>query len=218
MTYNLSLKRLDPSIEDPTKLNHVSLSKICFAGAVGGLASWIVSAPSELIKCHTQLQPTTKSSWRTLKHVWGSQGVRGLYLGGNATILRDSVGYSFYFSSYELCKRLFASKHANPASDATDLEVLVSGGTAGIITWASIYPLDVIKTRIQAEGLCVARSHQEELGRGKTVAMAKSIFIKEGSMAFYRGLIVCSVRAFFVNAVQVVPPLPNSLRLLTSLW
>ena len=207
MTYNLLLKKLDASITDPTKLHHVSLSKIWFAGAVGGLASWVVSAPTELIKCRTQLHDRSKTSWRTFKHVWRSQRVRGLYVGGTATIFRDSVGYGFYFSSYELCRRLFASRHATPESNAADLDVLVSGGIAGIITWASVYPLDVIKTRIQAEGLHVGRFHHNRLARGKTVAIAKSIFIREGLMAFYRGLIVCSVRAFFVNAVQVVPPL-----------
>jgi solute carrier family 25 carnitine/acylcarnitine transporter 20/29 len=29
--------------------------------------------------------------------------------------------------------------------------VLVAGGIAGCVTWASVYPLDVVKTRVQTQ-------------------------------------------------------------------
>jgi solute carrier family 25 (mitochondrial carnitine/acylcarnitine transporter), member 20/29 len=199
------LKMLDHPILDPTKLHHVSLHKIWVAGAVGGLASWVVSAPSELIKCRTQLHRGAKTnSLIAFKHVWERCGLRGLYLGGVVTGVRDSVGYGFYFSSYELCRRLFAFRHATPETHAAEFDVLVSGGIAGIVTWASIYPLDVIKTRIQAEGWKdkpMQRTHSVERG---TLAIAKQLFEREGLRAFYSGLTVCSVRAFFVNAIQVL--------------
>jgi Mitochondrial carrier protein len=199
------LKMLDHSILDPTKLHHVSLPKIWVAGAVGGLASWVVSAPSELIKCRTQLHRGAKTnSLIAFKHVWERRGLRGLYLGGVVTGVRDSVGYGFYFFSYELCRRLFAFRHATPETHAAEFDVLVSGGIAGIVTWVSIYPLDVIKTRIQVEGWKdepMQRSHFVERG---TLAIAKRLFEREGLRAFYSGSTVCSVRAFFVNAIQVL--------------
>jgi solute carrier family 25 (mitochondrial carnitine/acylcarnitine transporter), member 20/29 len=203
MSFNRSLKRLDPSITDPTKLNHVNLSKIWFAGALGGLASWVVSAPSELIKCRTQLHRGSKSnSLVILMHVWKEHGLRGLYLGGPVTSVRDSVGYGFYFSTYELCRRKFASQHPISKSEAADLDVLVSGGIAGIVTWASIYPLDVIKTRIQAEGWKDRWTKRNRFSRN-SFAMGRILFKEEGLQALYRGLTVCSIRAFFVNAIQV---------------
>ena len=36
------------------------------------------------------------------------------------------------------------------ACGASDAAILVAGGVAGCVTWASVYPLDVIKTRVQA--------------------------------------------------------------------
>ncbi len=210
MSYNRSLKTLVPSITDPTNLHHVGLTNIWFAGAVGGLLSWVVSAPSELIKCRTQLHEGSKmNSWTTCMTVWQSHGVQGLYLGGVTTILRDSIGYAFYFSSYELCRRLFAHRRLKSDSSARDFDILVSGGIAGIITWASIYPLDVIKTRIQAEGWQIGQTDKHQFSRSSTVVMARKIFMAEGIVAFYRGLAVCSVRAFFVNAIQVVLLLPQ---------
>lgn len=35
--------------------------------------------------------------------------------------------------------------------------------------------------------------------------MARAVYRAEGLQAFYRGLGVCSIRAFIVNAVQVCP-------------
>lgn len=202
-TYNRSLKILDPSIINPTDLHRVSLYNLWFAGAIGGLSTWVVSAPSELIKCRTQLHEGTQtSSLRIFKKIWKQRGLRGLYLGGLVTSIRDSVGYGFYFSSYELCRRLFASHHFTSDYLAADFDVLVSGGIAGIVTWASIYPLDVVKTRFQAEGRRDREAQKVPPVKGSSAAVARSILNGEGVRAFYSGLTVCSVRAFFVNAIQ----------------
>ena len=206
VTYNRALKLLEPSIFDSTKLAGVGLSKIWLAGALGGLASWVVSAPSEVIKCRAQLATDgSQSSYSVFRQIWKSQGLKGLYLGGIVTSLRDSIGYGFYFWSYELSKRLLLSRQADPFANATTVDVLISGGIAGVVTWASIYPLDMIKTRIQApplspeDGPLLAESNS----RKSMVAIARETYRKEGLVAFYRGLGVCSIRAFIVNAVQV---------------
>lgn len=95
VSYNRSLKLLDPSVEDLTSLSGVNLSKIWIAGAAGGLATWVVSAPTELIKCRAQMSANGNSSWTIAKEVWRSTGVRGLYCGGSVTSIRDAVGYGF---------------------------------------------------------------------------------------------------------------------------
>lgn len=96
VAYNRTLKALDPSISDPTSIDEVSLTKIWLAGATGGMASWIVSSPTELIKCRAQLsQDRNTSSWSIVRDVIRTNGVRGLYFGGLITSIRDSVGYGF---------------------------------------------------------------------------------------------------------------------------
>jgi solute carrier family 25 (mitochondrial carnitine/acylcarnitine transporter), member 20/29 len=181
------------------------LRDIWIAGGVGGVASWIVSAPSELIKCRTQFQSGGKmDSLRVFREVWKQHGIRGLYLGGAITSVRDSVGYGFYFSSYELSRRLIDIGQTACEVNVGEMDVLVSGGIAGIITWASIYPLDVIKTRIQTQSWAngpVQRSQSRTKG---TVMFAKQTLQQAGIQGFYKGLMVCSVRAFFVNAIQVI--------------
>lgn len=204
------MKLLEPSIFDPTKLAGVDLSKIWLAGALGGLASWVVSAPSELIKCRAQLCVGGQtSSFSIAKSILQKDGLKGLYFGGVVTSLRDSIGYGFYFWSYELTKRLLLSRQHDPFLEASTMDVLMSGGIAGVITWASIYPLDVIKTRLQAQDSGAAHGHEssallESSARRKgAMQIAREVFRTEGVRALYQGLGICSVRAFIVNAVQV---------------
>ncbi|KAF1809438.1 solute carrier family 25 protein [Eremomyces bilateralis CBS 781.70] len=192
------------------------------AGAVAGLATFVVSTPTELVKCRVQVardgervsggreergRPT--SSWGVAREVLVREGVRGLYFGGMVTAVRDAVGYGFYFWSYELSRRAWASEQ-DTGSD-TAFQVLVCGGLAGIITWASIFPLDVIKTRVQTQILeahvageagALLQDRPTVKRRLGALEIAKIAYREEGMAVFFRGLGICSVRAFIVNAVQ----------------
>jgi solute carrier family 25 carnitine/acylcarnitine transporter 20/29 len=183
------------------------------AGAIGGLATFVVSTPTELIKCRAQVSSSasTASSWTNTKDIIRAEGLRGLYFGGVVTALRDSVGYGFYFWSYELGTRIMKSKFENevPSAAQEATQVLLCGGLAGVVTWASIFPLDVIKTRVQTQAFIsrpdteseplVANTPRQRLG---ALEVAKSAYKAEGWSVFFRGLGICSIRAFIVNAAQ----------------
>ncbi|KAG9190390.1 hypothetical protein G6011_08478 [Alternaria panax] len=205
MTYNRTLSLLSDSPTSPT-----NFSKVFLAGATGGLASFIVSAPTELVKCRAQVATSaTTTSWSVARDVWRAEGIRGLYYGGGITSVRDAVGYGFYFWSYELSKQAWSSP--DDSDRETAMKVLLCGGLAGVITWASIFPLDVIKTRLQTQILHPPVRDGEQsvlLGaevprtRLSSVEIAKQAYRTEGAGVFFRGLGICSIRAFVVNAVQ----------------
>lgn len=179
------------------------------AGCVGGLTTWAVSAPTELIKCRAQVQTTRaphQSSLAIARQVLRTEGVRGLYFGGTVTAVRDSVGYGFYFWSYELSRRWMGRYGGSETAD-----VLLCGGLAGIVTWASIFPLDVVKTKVQTQVLAAESAPLLGAGGDGLEAKAKRLgawqvakeaYREGGARVFFRGLGVCSVRAFIVNAVQ----------------
>lgn len=114
------------------------------------------------------------------------------------------------FWSYELCKRLMTSE--DDGTHQAALKVLLCGGIAGVITWGSVFPLDMVKTRLQAqtihhspvgtapEGQSLLQSQHRTMS---TMQITRETYRTEGVAAFYRGLGVCSIRAFIVNAVQV---------------
>lgn len=177
------------------------------AGAIGGLATWAVSTPTELIKCRAQLATAPTSSWAITRRILQTEGVRGLYFGGAVTALRDSIGYGFYFWSYELGTQWMATSKEDKSLSQEAAKVLLCGGLAGVMTWASIFPLDVIKTRVQAQTLDPASrpllddptKPRRRLG---AMEVAREAYREGGMRVFFRGLTICSVRAFFVNAVQ----------------
>lgn len=95
--------------------------------------------------------------------------------------------------------------------------MLLCGGLAGIVTWASIFPLDVVKTRLQAQPLTTTVGNKirevqrkppfsTSLSRQTTFSsldIARDAYRSEGLSVFFRGLGICSIRAFVVNAAQV---------------
>ncbi|KAJ4364287.1 hypothetical protein N0V95_000798 [Ascochyta clinopodiicola] len=91
MTYNRTLTLLSDSPAAPH-----SFAKVFLAGATGGFASFVVSAPTELIKCRAQVSTERHAtSWSIAKQIWMKDGIRGLYYGGGITSIRDAVGYGF---------------------------------------------------------------------------------------------------------------------------
>ena len=93
-------------------------------------------------------------------------------------------------------------------------KVLLCGGLAGVVTWASIFPLDVIKTRVQtqqyqqlplptaAEVAPLLAAESEVPRKVGAIEIARTAYRTEGVGVFFRGLGVCSLRAFIVNAAQ----------------
>ena len=90
MTYNRTLTLFG---DDPAIPNN--LWKVWCAGAVGGLAAFVISAPTELVKCRAQVSAIATSSWSIARDTWKQEGIRGLYYGGGITSVRDAVGYGF---------------------------------------------------------------------------------------------------------------------------
>ncbi|KAK3703054.1 hypothetical protein LTR37_014665 [Vermiconidia calcicola] len=94
VTYNRSLALLNTgNINDWPE--RPSASTIWAAGALGGLAIFFISAPTELVKCRAQVSNPPRSSLAVTKELWRAGGLRGLYLGGGVTSVRDAVGYGF---------------------------------------------------------------------------------------------------------------------------
>jgi solute carrier family 25 carnitine/acylcarnitine transporter 20/29 len=184
------------------------------AGALGGLATWFVSTPTEIVKCRTQISSSpTSNSWIITREILKTEGIRGLYFGGVVTALRDSIGYGWYFWSYELSSRFVVSQMKARGMESRSQEIassLLCGGLAGVVTWTSIFPLDVIKTRVQTQklgenaSLLTGRAPVDwtEHRRLGAMEITRIAYQREGMGVFFRGLTICSARAFIVNAVQ----------------
>ena len=131
----------------------------------------------------------------------GAEGDLGEWriVGSVSWRLRDAgAGLNWLWLLLRSLRRLQAGLlrwRGEEGASGTGTDILLSGGVAGIVTWASIYPLDVVKTRSQVS--------LDNSGRTSSATIARRMLEREGTRSFYRGLGVCSCRAFVVNAIQV---------------
>lgn len=100
-------------------------------------------------------------------------------------LLRDVVSYGVYMLVYEAGLRNLHWNHA--------VTTLVSGGTAGVVSWALITPVDLIKSRIQADDI------KKPVYNG-IVDCAKKSYHAHGLSVFFRGFSMMMLRSFPVNA------------------
>ena len=92
-SYNRSLQLF--GVQDPTNLHDTPLWKIFLGGTCSGIACFVVTTPTEVIKCRAQVT-NHRNSWDIVKELYKAYGgIRGFYLGGSVTGLRDAVGYGF---------------------------------------------------------------------------------------------------------------------------
>lgn len=164
--------------------NPNSLSTHAIAGSAAGALQSFACAPIELVKTRQQLakpgegMPT--GAWSGARHIIRTGGLRALFRGLGITMARDSPAFAIYFTSYEVMTR----------GDQSVARVFTAGGVAGTLSWVLLYPIDVVKSRIQGDAV----------GRysGAWDCFVKSVRA-DGWRCMGRGLGAVTLRAFISN-------------------
>lgn len=165
------------------------------AGAFSGIFTTTIMAPGERIKCLLQIQhgaekPKYAGPVDVVKQLYKEGGIRSIYKGTIATLMRDVPAGGMYFLTYEWLK----DKLGSSASDSTQAKLgktILAGGMAGISNWIVGMPADVIKSRLQTA---------PEGKYSGMVAVFQSLMKEEGIFALYKGIAPVMLRAFPANA------------------
>ncbi|XP_050384521.1 mitochondrial arginine transporter BAC2-like [Argentina anserina] len=188
-SYAILSRVLDTSLstKDPPSYKGVALGGF----GAGALQSLILS-PVELIKIRLQLQTRIQKGPREVaKSIMKAEGFRGLFRGLGITILRDAPAHGLYFWTYE-----YTREQLHPGCRKSGEEslhtMLIAGGLAGVASWISCYPLDVVKTRLQAQSTYPPKY------TGIVDCFRKSVR-EDGYAVLWRGLGTAVSRAFLVN-------------------
>jgi solute carrier family 25 carnitine/acylcarnitine transporter 20/29 len=129
---------------------------ITTSGIFAGIATSFVMAPVDRFKIKRQMSYITNIYTNPFK---GLQYV----------LAREVPATAIYFNSY------YYYKEKTP--------IMIAGGLAGMTTWSIVYPLDVIKTRMQSD----------------LYETLNDAFIIKG---IYKGIVPCLIRSVFVNSVS----------------
>lgn len=167
-----------------------SVFQLGAAGAFSAVYTTPLIGPGERIKCVAQVSKAKGSSLDVVKQLWKESGPKGLLRGSEMTLARDGFGGALYFGTYETLKRKF---QARAGTDQLGMgPLLLSGGLAGWAMWSVVYPLDVIKSKIQTA--------PEGVKRSEVLKSIRSEIKVNGISTVYRGLFVVLLRAFPANA------------------
>jgi Mitochondrial carrier protein. len=116
-----------------------------------------------------------------------------VFRGLGTTICREIPGFGTYFYSYELMTRT-SGNNGEPGPPIGTFHMMLAGGLSGTVSWVLTYPIDVIKSRLQADGCNGVYKYT-----GFMDCLKKSV-ASEGYGVLTRGLNSTILRAFPTNA------------------
>ncbi|KAJ3103824.1 Mitochondrial carrier protein ymc2 [Phlyctochytrium planicorne] len=182
--------------------NALSAGQLYLSGAASGLANSVLSGPIEHVRTRLQVQAGSAESAAYkgpvdfARKVVGQYGIAGLYKGQGITLLREFHGYGIYFMTYEALIQRTMRVEKKSRNQISPLKQCLFGGLSGYTLWIMIYPIDVIKSRLQTDSFNPA----EQKYKG-SIDCARKIIATEGVRGLYRGFLACMLRAGPVNAV-----------------
>ncbi|PWZ02764.1 mitochondrial carrier [Testicularia cyperi] len=229
---------------DRDSLLHTALSGAA-GGATSGVIISCGSAPFELVKVQRQLEyliavqkglvsktPVGANGVRTFVPQSGFQaaanifknfgGIKGFYMGFPLHMMRDTFGTALYFGFYDSIRKLVSRHSKSEANSAPSLYGIpgpvvsfLSGSSAGILSWLIVYPVDLIKTKVQRDALAgtprqftgwqvflhmIKERPPTRHGDGNTGILKTDTFFAR-FLRLYRGLGVSALRSFISHGL-----------------
>ncbi|XP_019463607.1 PREDICTED: calcium-binding mitochondrial carrier protein SCaMC-1 [Lupinus angustifolius] len=161
---------------------HVHRSRYFIAGAIAGAASRTATAPLDRLKVVLQVQTGNASIMSAVMKIWKQDGLLGFFRGNGLNVVKVAPESAIKFYAYEMLKNVIGEAQGNNSADIGTAGRLFAGGMAGAVAQMAIYPMDLIKTRLQT---CASDDGRVP----KLSRLAKDIWVHEGPRAFYRGLV-----------------------------
>ncbi|KAL4001828.1 Mitochondrial carrier family protein [Acanthocheilonema viteae] len=179
-----------------SKLEDMTPVENALSGSLASVFAAMAICPTELVKCKLQAQkeafPGIRSTpFSICRSMYRTSGIRAFYTGLLSTLCRETVGYFLFFGAYEL-SRFYLIPEGKSKSEIGILRTALSGGIGGVVLWSVVYPVDVVKSRMQVAGA------------GSFVDIFRSIVKNEGIQTLYSGLTITLIRAFYATGCLFV--------------
>lgn len=130
-------------------------------GAFAGMVATLVSYPMELVRTKLIVQTPENRVYRGMldgiRQIYTTEGLRGLYRGGNSALIGVMPFEGIQFACYEALKEKAEQKRwpkwrwHSSKTQMTPVDYLVLGSLSGMVAQTIAYPLDSIKKRLQAQ-------------------------------------------------------------------
>ncbi|KAH7097225.1 mitochondrial carrier with solute carrier repeats [Auriculariales sp. MPI-PUGE-AT-0066] len=158
----------------------------------------IVSGPVEHIRIRLQTQKGNgadrlyQGPGDAVRKIAKAHGLAGLYKGQVPTLWREASGYAVYFLTYE---KLVQRDIRIGQQTREDYSRGLLWRDCGYALWAVIYPIDVVKSRIQTDGF----GDKDGRKYSGMLDCVRKVWKAEGAQGFLRGLGPTVIRSPFAN-------------------
>lgn len=170
------------------------MSQLFLCGAFSGLANSVLSGPIEHIRTRLQIQTDSSYGPSTLiRNIYKNYGISGIYKGQMITLAREFWGYGIYFATYEALIQRTMGLEGKKRSEIQGWKQCLFGALSGYCLWTVIYPIDVIKSKLQTDNL-------EKRNFSSSIDCFRKTLASDGIAGLYRGFLPCMLRAGPVNA------------------
>lgn len=177
-------------VEDPADISRISTF---VAGGLGGMVAQLCVYPIDTLKfrvqCAKPIGPGRSVLASTLHEMWAANGLHTFYRGITVGVLGifpfaalDLGIFSVLKSTY--IKRQSHSAHIDPSDvQMSNMAVLTMGAISGSIGASAVYPINLVRTRIQTQGTPAHPYIYKGFGDCCT-----QTFRRDGWRGFFRGL------------------------------
>lgn len=184
----------------PTRLPDSAESFI--AGATAGAAATSLTYPLDLLRTRFAAQGRHRVYHSLRSAIWDikqDEGFRGFFRGLGPGLGQIIPFMGIFFATYEALRVSFDGFHMPWGSgDAT------AGMLASILAKTSVFPLDLVRKRIQVQGPTRGKYVYHNIPEYTTALRAiRSILRNEGFRGLYKGLPISLIKAAPASAVTL---------------
>ncbi|KAL9937183.1 hypothetical protein V8E36_003592 [Tilletia maclaganii] len=186
MSYEMSKRAFAKYVDGVTDSRDISGTSRFLSGGIGGITSQLAIYPIETLK--TRLMASQKPGQqqklllKTARDMYNNGGLRLYYRGLTAGLIGVFPYSAIDMSAFEGIK-LFYIKYTGKEEPGV-LALLAFGSISGSVGATTVYPLNLIRTRLQAAG---TPAHPQTYD-GFLDAVRRT-YKNEGLVGFYRGLV-----------------------------
>jgi len=161
------------------------------AGALAGAVSQMATYPLDMIRARLTIAPkgTYSGMFHAFSMVIRHEGAIGLYKGLAPSLAGIAPYVGLDFAVYETLREL-SIVPKQPNGQPTIVAKLVCGGIAGLVGQTVSYPFDLVRRRLQVQGMELAASHTAKAGGG---------FVMPPDGPRYTGMVDCFVKTIKAN-------------------
>ena len=172
--------------------------QLLLCGGLSGMTSTIFCYPLDLVRAILTVQ-TNKLHYdgmgHAFRHIMKNEGFVGLYKGLVPTLIGIAPYVAINFTVFDILKSIYLPKKSDPFFDVINL---ILGAGAGAAAATITYPLDVVRRRMQLQGVAGVDLPQYK----NTRDCLKQILKNEGFLGFYKGLTACYLKVIPAMAIS----------------